>query len=115
LSLVLRAPIPQFWVAPSIDDPIGESPEFVGFCLETGWKPERPLVEWRRDHLGQALYPLEFVSHLWRRFRNIYVDLQTLRKCQVIRLPSFDGLVGCQGACQFDLLHSRFEQAAVSV
>jgi hypothetical protein len=106
-----RPHFPRFWVALSMDDPIGQGSEFDLFCRQTGWNPERPLVEWRRDHLGQALYPLEFVSHLWRRFRNIYVEVQTLRKCQVIRLRRLDGLVGHHGVCQFDLLHSRFQQA----
>jgi hypothetical protein len=109
-----RPRFPEFWVALSMDGPMSEGPEFDGFCRQTGWKPERPLVECRRDHLGQALHPLEFVSHLRRRFRNIYFDVQTVRKCQVIRLPNLDGLVGHQGACQFDLLHSRFDQTTVS-
>lgn len=67
------------------------------------------MHERRRDHNGLALYPLPWGSHLWERFRAVFVDLANFPAYQVFKLsdPATD-LCGFRAACEFDFLHSRF-------
>ena len=67
----------------------------------------------RRDHLGLALYPMEFVSFAWRQFVGIYAELPGFPQRQVLSItdPAID-LCGCVGATEYDLFHSQVWRAA---
>jgi len=104
--------LPKFWAAfgPRDDDRIdGDGPELLGEVHTSGRGAEELMRERRRDHNGLTLYPLPWVSHLWERFRAVFVDLADFPTRQVFGLsdPATD-LCGYRAACEFDFFHSRF-------
>lgn len=101
--------MPQFLVTLNGDQPQGDGPEFEAFHEKASMDAQQARVRFRRLHCRQWLYPLEFVSHAGQRFQSVYVDLKTIPKRQVIRLDGNESLVGYRGACQYDLLNSRFQ------
>lgn len=104
--------LPEFWAAfgpCDIDRIDGDGPELLGEVHTTGQSAEDLMHERRRNHNGLTLYPLPWVSHLWERFRAVFVDLADFPTYQVFRLsdPASD-LCGFRAACEFDFFHSRF-------
>ena len=104
--------LPEFWAAfgpYDVDRIDGDGPELLGEAHTTGCSAEELMRERRRNHNGLTLYPLPWVSHLWERFRSVFVDLVDFPRHQVFRLsdPASD-LCGFRAACEFDFFHSRF-------
>ena len=104
--------LPEFWAAfgpCDVDRIDGDGPELLGEVHTTGQSAAELMCERRRDHNGLTLYPLPWVSHLWERFRAVFVDLADFPRHQVFQLsdPATD-LCGFRAACEFDFFHSRF-------
>jgi hypothetical protein len=100
--------LPQLLVTLNGDQPHGGGPEFEALHEKANVDAQQALVQFRRLHRRRWLYPMAFVSHAWQRFQSVYVDVKTIPKRQVIRLDGDESLVGYRGACQYDLLSSRF-------
>ena len=91
----------------------GDGPELAAYTRRTGRPPERLLEHLRRDHFGLALYPLAWVSHRWQQAVAVFADLERFPRRQVLRLQHLpDGLVGYQGAAEFNFFDSRFRSGA---
>ena len=104
--------LPEFWAAfgpRDVDRIHGDGPELLGEVHTTGQSAAELMRARRRDHNGLTLFPLPWVSHLWERFRAVFVDLADFPKHQVFELsdPAAD-LCGFRAACEFDFFHSRF-------
>jgi len=98
--------LPKLWAGFPVADAAsitGDGPELAAYAARTGKSPQHLLERLRRDHLGLAIYPAAWVSHLWERAAAIFADLERFPRRQVFRLrqPS-DDLAGFQGAAEFD-------------
>jgi hypothetical protein len=100
--------LPRFWAALNTTAVRGDGPEFTTLCRDFGLPADVALMTCARRHQGRILYPLEFVSHEWRRFIGVYADLEHFFLRQVIRLENAGQLSGFTGACQYDLLAREF-------
>jgi hypothetical protein len=108
--------LPKLWAGFPVADAAsitGDGPELAAYAARTGKSPQRLLEHLRRDHLGLAIYPAAWVSHLWEKAADIFADLERFPRRQVfhLRQPS-DDLVGYQGAAEFNFMESRFRQRA---
>lgn len=112
-----RLRLPNLWAAfePSETSLSADGPELDAMCRRTGKSSEELLDEHRREHLGLALLPLNWVSHDWQSFVAVFADLVRFPKRQVIRIrrPASD-LQGYRGASEFDFYHSRFDRRHVT-
>ena len=111
-TITTQIQLPKFWAAfgpCDVDHINGDGPELLGEVHTTGQSAEELMRERRRNHNGLTLYPLPWVSHLWGRFRAVFVNLAEFPTHQVFGLsdPSAD-LCGFRAACEFDFFHSRF-------
>jgi len=81
----------------------GSGPEFEAVCQQTAMSPEQILHDNQRRHRHLVLYPLDWVSHEWRRSVSVFADLEKFPQRQVIAMgDSTDGLQGYCGASHFD-------------
>lgn len=62
-----------------------------------------------RRQLGRSvLYPLNYVSHAWCHISAVYADIGGMPRRHVFLADRPDAMRGFRGACEFDLLSSRF-------
>lgn len=111
-AIATQIQLPEFWAAfgpRDVDRIEGDGLELLGEVHTSGQSVEELMRERRRNHNGLTLYPLPWVSHLWERFRAVFVDLAEFPTHQVFGLsdPATD-LCGFRAACEFDFFHSRF-------
>ena len=88
---------PQFWASLRTPNVTCDGPEFAQLCDDFRLSDEVAQLTCARRHRSQVLYPVEFVSHLWREFNAIYADLQHFFLRQVIRLDGANQLSGFDG------------------
>ena len=106
----MRPRLPKLWAAfgPSDAENLhGEGPEFENMRTKFGFVGPELFKKFERKHLGQILYPLDWVSDQLKMSLGIYVELKGFPKCQLFcarKLP--DDLCGFVGACEFDFFDS---------
>jgi hypothetical protein len=90
----------------------GGGPEFEAVCQQTATSPEQILHDSQRRHRHLVLYPLDWVSHHWRRAVSIFADLERFPQRQVIAMGgSTDGLQEYCGASHFDFSRGFYSMA----
>ena len=109
-----RVQLPPVWAGfrdPDATAVTGDGPELQTVCRRRHKPAAQVLEEAKRTHFGLTLYPLEWTSHVWQQAVALFADLRHFPQQQVfsLRRPDAD-LQGCQGAAEFDFLHSRFGQ-----
>jgi hypothetical protein len=100
-----RPMLPKLWAGFEPDVAAGvnvEGPELQAYASQTGKTPQALMERLRREHQGLTVFPLAWVSHLWRAIAAVYADLRHYPKRQLFRLERSDNLVGFQGAAEFD-------------
>ena len=97
---------PRFWVALSTSKVTCDGPEFQTMLSDFGISAEVARLTCARRHDGKTLYPLPFVSHLWRDFTAVFAVLEHFFLRQAIRLDGSEQLANYVGACRYDLLSS---------
>lgn len=103
---------PTLWAAfqpPVAVELEGDGPELEQVAHRSGRSPEIVFRASNRVLRGREAFPLEFVSHAWRRMSSVFVDLDGLPRRQMIAIDSdAKNLCGHAGAIEFDLLNTRF-------
>lgn len=104
--------LPRLWAGFDPSNAVqitGQGPELADVCERAGLSPDRLLAAAEREHVGLILYPLEWVSHHWRKVGAIFASLDGLPRYQVFRLRSAKSdLRGFNGAAEFDFYTTRF-------
>jgi hypothetical protein len=98
--------LPSFWASLTTSDVHADGPELDEICRTYGLPADVALLTCARRHKGQVLFPVEFVSGMWRQFKAIFADLKSFIPRQVIRLEQPERLCGFNRAAEFDLLNS---------
>lgn len=114
LPLRRKVTLPRLWAglrnvdARSIE---GDGPELAEACRSTGKTPQELLREAGRSHRGLRLLPLDWVSHRWQDFVEVFAEIGRFPRRQVFRMRDADqDLAGYRGASHFNFFESRFER-----
>ena len=82
-----RLRLPRLWAAlepNSARDVTLDGPELIKTLRRTGMDPTALREQFHRFHHGFILLPLDWVSHGWRSFAQVFADLRTVPKQQVV-------------------------------
>lgn len=86
-----------------------DGPELETLCYRRRQTPAGLLDQYRREHRGLVLFPLNWVSHHWGELTRVFADLHRHPKCQIVRVSRLlDDLHGFRGAGEFDFRQTRF-------
>ncbi len=89
----------------------GEGPEFESACRQTAVSAEVLFSSGARDFEGLKLWPLEWVSDQLEHSATVFAEMAGFWRSQVARIGSFpEGLMGFQGASEFDFYHNQFRR-----
>lgn len=109
-----RIILPRLWAGLRRSDASnvqGDGPELAEACRQTGKAPQDLLREAGRNYQGLTLLPLDWVSHRWQQFVEVFAEIGRFPRRQVCRLRDADhDLSGYRGASEFNFSESRFQR-----
>jgi hypothetical protein len=104
--------LPRLWAGfrPSMASRLsGKGPEFDAECNSRSTNCDEMFRESARNAHGLVLYPLDWVGHEFNRIIAVFAELTPSIRRQICRIGELpDGLIGYQGAANFDFFNSHF-------
>lgn len=108
-----RVALPRLWAGVPVADARrlqGDGPEFAEACRQSGKSSHELLREAGRNYQGLKLLPLDWISHRWQDFVEVFAEIGRFPKRQVFRLREAEhDLAGYRGASHFNFCESRFQ------